>query len=264
MTDSASRARLARQTLKTDELFGLDFVVPTSVPDAADDAGDESNAPAVAAAEVEVRSGEGETSAEAAVGTGDKQAALDALLARHDAECPHCTAATYHTQTVFGEGDPDARLMFVGEAPGAEEDKTGRPFVGRAGQLLEKMIIAMGLTRADVYIANTLKSRPPNNATPTPMEISLCSPYLAEQIRIIRPDVLVALGSPSAKFLLDTKVGISKLRGKWHPCAFADLDIPVMPTFHPAYLLRNYTADTRGKVWSDLQQVMERIGLGKS
>lgn len=191
----------------------------------------------------------------------NKQAALDDLKARHDRDCPHCTNTTYHTQTVFGEGSPDAQLMFIGEAPGAEEDKTGRPFVGRAGQLLEKMINAMGLAREDVYIANVLKSRPPDNATPTLTEVSKCAPYLTEQIRIIRPAAIVALGAPSAKFLLQTSEGISRLRGQWHNCLFGDLEVPVMPTFHPAFLLRQYTPENRNKVWSDLQLVMDRLGL---
>ena len=191
--------------------------------------------------------------------TTDKQRLLDELRHRHDRQCPHCTQATAHTQTVFGEGNPDARLVFVGEAPGAEEDRTGRPFVGRAGQLLEKMIVAMGLSREDVYIANLLKSRPPDNATPTPAEVMKCAPYLAEQLQIIAPKVIVALGAPAARFLLDTTQGISALRGSWHACRLGDLEIPVMPTFHPAYLLRNYTPDARGKVWADLQMALKRL-----
>jgi DNA polymerase len=226
--------------VKAGQLLGVDFV---PLPDRLDGGADAMAEPVVT---VEAK------------GAG-KQQRLDALRQRHDCECPHCTNATAHTQTVFGEGNPDARLVFVGEAPGAEEDKTGRPFVGRAGQLLDKMIVAMGLQREDVYIANVLKSRPPNNATPTPAEVMNCAPYLAEQLKIIAPEVIVALGAPSAKFLLDTTQGISALRGSWHACRFGDLEIPVMPTFHPAYLLRNYTPEARGKVWSDLQIVMKRL-----
>ncbi len=192
-----------------------------------------------------------------------KQEALDALRARHDAECAHCTIAQNHTQTVFGEGNPDADLMFVGEAPGEEEDRTGRPFVGRAGKKLDDMIKAMGLEREDVYIANILKSRPPGNRTPLPSEVDACSPWLADQIRIIRPKVLVALGGPSAKWMLRTNVGITKLRGTWGVFTDGDLSIPIMPTFHPAYLLRNYTVDTRRKVWSDMQSVMQRLGIAE-
>ncbi len=187
---------------------------------------------------------------------------LDHLHARHDGECPHCTSVTSHTRTVFGEGDPAARLMFVGEAPGAEEDKAGRPFVGRSGQLLDKMITAMGLRREDVYIANVLKARPPNNATPTPDEADKCGRYLREQIDIIRPEVIVCLGLPATHFLLDTKASLSSMRSRWHeftPSSGA-APIPVMPTFHPAFLLRQYTDENRRKVWSDLQKAMERLG----
>ncbi len=193
-------------------------------------------------------------------GAKDKQAALDALRVRHDRECPHCTVATDHTQTVFGEGDPDADLMFVGEAPGETEDRTGRPFVGRAGKKLEDMIEAMGLSRSQVYIANVLKSRPPDNRTPLRHEIDACGGYLAEQVRIVAPRAIVALGGPAAKLLLETDVGITRLRGTWGRYRPDDLDIPVMPTFHPAYLLRNYTPEVRKQVWSDLQAVLVRLG----
>jgi DNA polymerase len=186
---------------------------------------------------------------------GDKAAMLDALRVRHDAECPHCTRATAHTRTVFGDGSPDARLMFIGEAPGAEEDRQGIPFVGRAGQKLNEMITAMGMRREDVYIANVLKARPPDNATPTPEEASRCGPYLLEQIQIINPTVIVTLGKPAANYLLENSATMSSMRGHWH----AWRGIPVMPTFHPAYLLRAYTPENRRKVWSDLQQAMARL-----
>jgi DNA polymerase len=204
-------------------------------------------------------------SASVTVRDDEKAAALVAIHERHDATCPHCTSVTGHEQTVFGEGNADANLMFIGEAPGAEEDRTGRPFVGRAGQKLDEIIGAMGLQRADVYIANILKSRPPDNRTPLTPEIAACAPFLAEQIAVIRPRVIVALGGPATKFLLDTTVGITRLRGQW--ACYVDseaeggaIEIPIMPTFHPAYLLRNYTAETRGKVWSDMQAVMSRLG----
>lgn len=196
-----------------------------------------------------------------------RQAALDALRARHDAECPHCTTATAHTRTVFGEGDPQARLMFIGEAPGEAEDRSGRPFVGRAGEKLDEMIRAMGLSRGDVYIANVLKSRPPENRTPLQHEIDACGPYLIEQIRTVRPEVIVTLGGPATKLLLATEVGITRLRGvwqSWEPPGVEGSGIPVMPTYHPAYLLRNYTAQTRAEVWADLQAVMKRLGLTKT
>ena len=151
--------------------------------------------------------------------------------------------------------------MFIGEAPGAEEDRTGRPFVGAAGKKLGQMIESMGLAREDVYIANILKARPPENRTPTSEEIEDSAPYLVEQIKIIRPAAIMTLGSPSTKFVLKTKEGITRLRGRWASWEEGDLQIPVMPTFHPAYLLRNYTKETRKQVWSDLQKVMELLGL---
>lgn len=185
---------------------------------------------------------------------------LEELRAAHDATCPHCTTATAHARTVFGEGAPDAELMFVGEAPGAEEDRTGRPFVGPAGHKLEEMISAMGFDRADVYIANVLKSRPPSNRTPLEHEIEGCSPFLAAQVRIIQPKVIVTLGGPASKLLLETSKGITRLRGVWGLYRAGDLEVPVMPTFHPAYLLRNYTHEVRAQVWSDLCAVLSRLG----
>ncbi len=162
------------------------------------------------------------------------------------------------TNVVFGEGDPDADLMFVGEGPGADEDKQGRPFVGRAGQLLDKQIAAMGLEREQVYIGNIVKTRPPGNRVPTPDEAERCMPYLIRQIEIIQPKVIVTLGATSTKYLLsDPKIAITRERGKWRQWQGVD----VMPTFHPAYLLRQYTPDNRRKVWDDLQKVLERLGL---
>ena len=195
------------------------------------------------------------------------QEALDALRERYEADAPHQHFVTAHTHIVFGEGDPCARLMFVGEAPGAEEDRTGRPFVGRAGQLLNKMIAAMGLERERVYIGNVLKTRPPDNATPTSEEIRICAPYLFQQIAIIQPEVIVCLGLPATRALLDTMDSMSRLRGRWasfHAPPPADRAIPVMPTYHPAFLLRSYTEENRAKVWSDLRMVMDRLGLAKS
>ncbi len=208
------------------------------------------------------------------------QLRLDAIRARYEGDAPHEQFSTEHTTVVFGEGDPCARLMFVGEAPGAEEDRLGRPFVGRSGQLLEKMIVAMGLSRDSVYIANVLKVRPPNNATPTVEEARVSSPYLYEQIRTIHPEAIVTLGRPAAQLLLETTEAMGALRGRWHELAIPDRallealppmpeglgepgSIPVMPTYHPAFLLRSYTAENRAKVWSDLQKVMEKLGLGR-
>jgi DNA polymerase len=165
---------------------------------------------------------------------------------------------------VFGQGNPAARLVFVGEAPGFEEDKQGFVFVGRAGQLLTRMIAAMGLTREEVFICNVLKCRPPGNRDPSADEILACNPYLCEQLEIIEPEVLVALGAPAAKTLLNTAQSIGKLRGRFHdyyPSGITGMGpaIPTMPTYHPAYLLRN-PAEKR-KSWEDLQMVMARLGL---
>lgn len=204
----------------------------------------------------------------APAGGAGKAALLAALRARHDLECAHCTRATAHTRTVFGEGDPSAALMFVGEAPGAEEDRTGRPFVGRAGQLLDSMITAMGLSRDRVFIANVLKARPLDNATPTPAEADRCGVWLREQIGIIQPRVIVTLGKPASAFLLDSKESMSAMRGRWASYRggpgvggrILAADIPVMPTFHPAFVLRQYTPENRRKVWSDLKAAMGKLG----
>ena len=145
--------------------------------------------------------------------------------------------------------------MFVGEGPGADEDRKGEPFVGRAGKKLDEMIASIGLSRDEVYIANIVKCRPPNNRDPERDEIETCVPYLIRQIEAIAPKAIVALGSPAAKTLLGTRTGITRLRGQWHEFR----GIPVMPTFHPAYLLRAYTRENRIKVWEDLKAARERI-----
>lgn len=178
--------------------------------------------------------------------------------------CTKCTLHETRTQTVFGQGNPNARLVFVGEAPGYEEDKQGLVFVGRAGQLLTRIIVAMGLTREDVFICNVLKCRPPGNRDPAADEILACNPYLRRQLTIIQPEVLVALGAPAAKTLLNTTQSIGKLRGRFHDYYLSGVpgegpSIPVMPTYHPAYLLRN-PAEKR-KTWADLQLVMQLLGL---
>ncbi|MFM8653776.1 MAG: uracil-DNA glycosylase family protein [Verrucomicrobiota bacterium] len=176
--------------------------------------------------------------------------------------CPHL--AKSRTQVVFGVGDPEAKLMFVGEAPGADEDEQGEPFVGRAGQLLTKMIAAMELTRAQVYIANVLKCRPDmpantsGNRKPTRDEMEACLPYLRAQVAVIGPQVIVALGATAVEGLFGPqKTPISRLRGTW-----LELDgVPVRPTFHPSYLLRNQNLTEKRKVWEDLLAAMERLAL---
>jgi len=190
------------------------------------------------------------------------QRLLDELRQRYEREAPHAPFIQSFTNIVFGEGDPRARLMFIGEAPGEQEDLTGRPFVGRAGDLLQRMITAMGLTRESVYIANVLKVRPPNNATPTLEEAEASAPFLYEQIDIVRPEAIVTLGLPATRLILQSTSSMSSLRGLWAsfntPSGHA---VPVMPTYHPAFLLRAYTTENRAKVWSDLLKVVERLGL---
>jgi len=187
---------------------------------------------------------------------------LAAILADYEAASPHLATGTPHSTIVFGEGDPCARIMFVGEAPGAEEDRLGRPFVGRAGQKLDQMIQAMGLKREDVYIANVLKVRPPNNATPTIEEAAASAPFLMRQIEVIAPEAIVALGLPSARLLTGQTLSMRELRGHWWPLVMAEGgQFQVLPTYHPAYLLRNYTPETRRKVWEDLKRVLEQLEL---
>jgi DNA polymerase len=180
-----------------------------------------------------------------------------AALAAEVAACTRCPAlASSRTQTVFGVGSPSARLMFVGEAPGADEDRTGVPFVGRAGMLLTDMITkGMGIAREDVYIANILKSRPPENRNPLPDEISNCLPFLVRQIEIIRPEFLCLLGRVAAASVLDTALPLGKLRGRWHRYC----NIPTLVTYHPAYLLRNPAS--KREAWEDLQILMQAMGL---
>jgi len=158
---------------------------------------------------------------------------------------------------VFGEGDPAARLLFVGEGPGRDEDLQGRPFVGKAGELLDKMIGALGFSRETTYIANIVKCRPPDNRTPTPEEARTCLGYLQRQIELIRPDVIVTLGATPLRELAGITEGITKLRGQWQRIQVGGREIPLMPTFHPAYVLRQYTQEVRRAVWQDLQAAKE-------
>ncbi len=197
--------------------------------------------------------------------TADAAAALAELDARFVKGCKKCRLHEHRTQTVFGVGHARPRLVFVGEGPGADEDAQGEPFVGRAGQLLTRMIAAMTLTREQVYICNVVKCRPPANRTPADDEMETCSPFLLRQLAILRPEVIVTLGRPATQTLLATKTPISRLRGAWHefpPAAWGHLGLPparLMPTYHPAYLLRNPAA--KGETWADLQQVMQALGI---
>ncbi len=173
-------------------------------------------------------------------------------------DCRRCGLAAGRTKIVFGSGSPESELMFIGEAPGHDEDLQGEPFVGAAGQLLTKMIEAMGLRRDEVYIANIIKCRPPGNRDPAPDEVARCEPFLREQIAAIAPRLIIAMGNHAAKTLLRTELGITRLRGRFHTYQ----GIPLRPTFHPAYLLRN--PEQKRPAWEDLKAVMaemDRLGL---
>ncbi|MBI4211264.1 MAG: uracil-DNA glycosylase [Deltaproteobacteria bacterium] len=183
----------------------------------------------------------------------EKKSTLEQLYKTEVEGCQKCRLCTGRTNIVFGVGNPDAKLMFVGEAPGRDEDAQGEPFVGRAGQLLNKIIEAMGFKRSDVYIGNIAKCRPPDNRQPAADEMAACMPYLRKQIDIIDPKIIVCLGATAIQGLLQTEEKISRIRG-----TFRDWDgIKVMPTFHPAYLLRN--PEMKKTVWEDMKKVMEEL-----
>jgi uracil-DNA glycosylase family 4 len=188
----------------------------------------------------------------AAAHKADALAAIQAEIG----DCTRCPLAyAGRRKIVFGDGDANARLMFVGEGPGADEDASGLPFVGKAGQLLNNMISAMGLKREEVYIANIVKCRPPGNRVPEPVEANTCDPFLLQQIDVVQPQVVVALGSTAATYLLGAKQSLSGLRGRWHSCRGAKLAV----TYHPAFLLRD--PRQKGEAWKDLQMVMKELGL---
>ena len=226
MTASADPRKALRQYLEVEKTFGLEEVMkgaPAAAPKRA--AADEGKTAALAALEKEFKN------------------------------CMECALSKTRTHVVFGSGNAEARLMFIGEAPGFDEDKQGLPFVGAAGQLLTKIIEAMKLKREDVYIANCLKCRPPGNRNPEPSEIAACSPILKRQVEIIQPEIICALGKFAAQTLLATDRPISRLRGEFH-----DFNgIKLMPTFHPAYLLRN--PDDKKLVWEDMKKVMQELGI---
>ncbi len=171
------------------------------------------------------------------------------------AGCCLCPLSKQRQNIVFGAGNPHARVVLVGEAPGRDEDEQGIPFVGEAGQLLEKILLAMHLSREDVYICNVIKCRPPGNRDPQGDEIAACEPFLKQQLALIQPEIIITLGRFAAQTLLQTTAPIGKLRGRWHEYQ----GIPLMPTFHPAYLLRNQAG--KRPVWEDMQQVMARLNI---
>ncbi len=175
-------------------------------------------------------------------------------IARRVAACTNCPLCKTRTRTVPGQGCAAPEIMFIGEGPGADEDRQGLAFVGRAGQLLTKIVAAMGFTREQVFIGNIVKCRPPENRTPAPEEMQACIPFLKEQIALLRPKVIVALGATAVRGLLNMEIGITKLRGKWQTYE----GIALMPTYHPAYLLRN--AAGKKDVWEDMKAVLKKIG----
>jgi uracil-DNA glycosylase family 4 len=177
------------------------------------------------------------------------------VLAEEVKSCTRCVLHEARTQTVFARGNGSSGLCFVGEGPGADEDVQGFPFVGAAGQLLDRMIAAMGIERDDVYVCNIVKCRPPKNRTPEPEEMNACMPYLSEQLALVEPQVIVALGKTAVQGLFGTAEGITRIRGRWR---LYQGRIAVMPTFHPAYLLRNPAA--KREVWTDLQNVLKHMG----
>ncbi len=251
--------RTVRQSLETDALLGLDEV-PISKQAA------QSLCSSGRSTSAKPAGKKPPTEAPSIVGPDNqaKTERLDALARQYADGCEKCHLAQSRNKVVFGQGAADTNLVFVGEAPGAEEDRQGLAFVGRAGQLLTRMIEAMGLKRDQVYICNVLKCRPPGNRTPSADEIAACSPILLQQLQIIEPKVIVALGAPASQTLLETKESIGRLRGRFHdfyPSGTPLMGEPVklMPTYHPAYLLRN-PPDKR-KAWEDLQLVMAELGL---
>ena len=210
--------------------------------------------------------GEPRTTATQAVDAARQEDTREADLAKIADEvrkCCCCGLGKTRKNAVPGEGNPNAQIVFVGEAPGGDEDLQGRPFVGRAGQLLDKIIAAMGLQRSDVFICNVLKCRPPENRDPRPEEIVSCIPFLERQLELIKPEIIVALGAHAARTLLKSNDAIGQLRGKflsyYTPSGYGP--IKLMATYHPAYLLRNYSDDNRRRVWEDMQKVMRELGL---
>ena len=266
----------ARLAVRTDSMLGIDLVLVGAPPvfNVPGQAGTPSNAPSPPP--TSTQSLRTEDSSPRPQGTpiapvviedsffdlerpqADRLARLKEL---HAESCPHCVGHEADHVIVYGEGAADASLMFVGEAPGTEEERLGRPFVERAGAKLDEMIKAMGLRRDDVFITHALKSRPPGTRSSEISDFDLCGEFFAAQVRIIKPDVIVALGGPAAKLLLRSELGITSLRGQWTHYRDGKKDVALMPTFHPAYLLRNPTVEVRGQVWQDLQQVMKRLGL---
>lgn len=224
---------------------GLTFPASQAGTPAAPDSRTEPVPPAKIAVPVEIG---------APVPWAGRRPSLDEVVG-HLGDCNRCGLCENRSQIVFGDGNPNADILFIGEGPGAEEDKRGLPFVGRAGELLTQMIEkGIGISRSDVYICNIVKCRPPQNRTPLPPEVAACRPFLDGQIQAIAPKVIVTLGKPAASLLLDREIEITRMRGTWHDYQ----GIPLMPTLHPDYVLRQYTAENRRAVWQDLKAAFER------
>ncbi len=190
----------------------------------------------------------------------EKQKKLE-QIANICAKCQKCQLAKTRTNVVAGSGNPSAKIMFIGEAPGADEDAKGLPFIGRAGKLLDKIIAAMGLDRKDVFIGNIIKCRPPENRDPLPQEIMQCMPYLKQQINVIQPKVIIALGAHAARTLLNTNKTIGQLRGRFEDFKTDEFTAKLMSTYHPAYLLRSYSPANRKKVWDDMKMVLTELNM---
>ena len=234
MKDQIDIEKVLRQQLEIDEFFTGDFALKGQQSD---------------------ESAPSHDTAEAAEGLK--------IIADLVNRCSKCGLSVTRTNAVPGEGSPKARIVFVGEAPGADEDARGKPFIGRAGKLLGDIIKAMGLQRSDVFICNILKCRPPDNRDPRPDEVIKCEPYLKKQLELIRPEVIIALGAHAARTLLETNKPIGQLRGRFHDYYFSEDAEPIklMPTYHPAYLLRNYSPDNRKRVWEDMKKVLADLGM---
>lgn len=217
--------------------------------------------PIVAAPVVEVKARKPEPAPDMLIPLAPPDDTLEKIQADIGRDCRRCPLCEQRSKIVFGSGNPEARLVFVGEGPGADEDAQGFPFVGRAGQLLTQMIEntaakeGIPIKRPDVYICNVVKCRPPENRTPLPEEMEICGEFLFRQLMTIRPKAICALGSTAAKAILNTKDGVTRLRGTWHKWR----DIPVIVTFHPSYLLRPYNQDAKRQAWEDLKKVLHFV-----
>jgi DNA polymerase len=252
--ETGSLFRMLEDKLELEKSFGVE-VIPSGKEAPAAESIPSPSSGGEGQGEGRVAEGARERPEKIALPAGASKAERLAALEQEMAECHECALGSTRTNLVFGVGNPEAAIVFVGEAPGADEDAQGEPFVGRAGQLLTRIIGAMGLKREDVYIANILKCRPPGNRQPRPNEVIECLPYLRRQIAVIQPKVIVCLGGVAAQTLLQTDMPVGRMRHQWH-----DYDgVPLLVTFHPAYLLRN--PNDKGEVWEDMKLVLHKLGL---